>query len=158
MLEGVHGARAQRRVEQGGDMPHEQHAREQQEARQRAPEGPAEGTKRRRALSLAEAVAERLAGAERERAPQANPRAAEDDQRRGDGEQQHVLDHVRPEQLRAERVERRIQGQHDRGQAGVEGDASPAPLPPRALRGDRAAVADPVEDPNEDDRDQRRIE
>ncbi len=65
------------------------------------------------------------------------------DQRGGDREQQHVLEHVDPEQLLRERVDRAHERDQDRRQAGVERGRPPARSPVTRAPGDdlRAALA-----------------
>ena len=159
VLERVQRARAKRRVEQR--RAHARPAAPPRRPGSSAPGGRAFGSPTRSGAvraPLAEAAPEPSPRVQRQAAPQADPRARQDEQRRRDEQQQHVLDHVHPEELRAQQLDRRGQRDREHREGGVEAGAAPALGCALAPRRDGAPVADPVQDRQVDHEDERRVE
>ena len=144
MLELVHGLAAQRQVVEDRHVPdHHGHVEERPRA-----QGMRDGVRCEPQRPCSRAADDRLCNrapeAERQRLPETGPRRREDDQRRSDGEQEHVLRHVRRKERVGERVERRVECDDDCEQSESE-RGGPAGLLEPVAGGDSAAPAKPVE-------------
>jgi hypothetical protein len=136
VLDLVHEPVVERIVVHRGQMGHE----EDRDERQRADDGPRLPPRRAHA-----ATGRR--GVDPARVDQGLERAGDDEQRRGDGDEQDVLDHVPGEAALGGALEPRRRGQHDRADAADPRGQPPTgrlPLahPRRAVHPDRGSGAD----------------
>ena len=108
-----------------GQMPREQ--RPVEDARTPAAASRARGgaPEPARASSRSALLAPACDGPERQRARHPGPRPAEQKQRRRHHHQQHVLDHVHPEQRVGVGVDRRVDREDERREPAVEGSTAP---------------------------------
>ena len=136
-------------------MPDDERDREQQPGGDRIAEEPRRPAQAVDQRPWVTSVRDPPAKAEREPPPHPVPWPGQRQQRRGDEQQEHVLEHVRPLELFGPIVDRRCEGHDDGREPGDEGGHSPAAgcgwLRPHP------AAAQPVEPCGEDHPEERRV-